>query len=321
VSEQLAAVVVGCGAVGSGYDERRDGLPPLSHAGAYAAHAATELVAGVDINEAARSRFEQLWGVPSYADLDRALAEHRPALVSICTPPERHSEDARAAIAASVRGLWVEKPLANSRPFAAEIVEAAKSARVALQVNFLRRFDPLHRRAAALVDSALVHADFRFSDSLSNFGSHAIDLCRWFAGDPSWVHAVTSGKDEPVVLLGWESGPTASLSRVRSDGTEIFDAFLFTNHALITLTGLGETLMTWEPEPSEVFSGVTRIGTPVADPELGLLHAMEGGVESLVSHLATGSPLLCDAVDGLAAAAIHDAAEESASAGRLVRLD
>jgi predicted dehydrogenase len=321
VNELLTAVVVGCGAVGSGYDDGREGQPPLSHAGAYAAHPATQLVAGVDPDPAARSRFEQRWEVPCHAELDRALSEHEPALVSVASPADDHPMAVQKAMAAGVKGLWVEKPLATSKELAHEIVQAAEDAGVALQVNFIRRFDPLHRRVADLVASALVHADFRFSGSLANFGSHAVDLFRWFGGEPTWVHAVPAGQDEPVVLLGSESGPTASLSRVRSESTEIFDAYLFTNRSLITLTGLGETLMTWEPQASEVFSGVTRIGMPVADPELGVLHAMEGGVESLVSHLDTGSPLLCDGAGGLAAAAIHDAAEESAAAGRRVRLD
>ena len=43
----------------------------------------------------------------------------------------------------------------------------------------------------------------------------------------------------------------------------------------------------------------------------GIALAMIKGVESLVSHLRSGAPLLCDGTDGLAALAIQQAAEES----------
>ena len=100
---ELTAVVVGCGAVGSDYDAGREGKPPLSHAGAYRAHEATELVAGVDRHPEARRRFEDRWGVPAYEELGAALAEHGPALVSICTPVETHLEVVREAVAGGRR--------------------------------------------------------------------------------------------------------------------------------------------------------------------------------------------------------------------------
>jgi predicted dehydrogenase len=320
---ELTALVVGCGAVGSGYDEDREGQPPLSHAGAYRAHDATELVGGVDPDPLARSRFEQRWNVPCHADLAAGLEENRPALVSVCTPPDSHAEDVRHALAAGVRGLWVEKPLASTRALGAEIVEAADRSGVALQVNFIRRFDPTHRRVAETLrspESKLVHADFRFSGSLSNFGSHAIDLFRWFGGEPTWVRTVTSAEGEPLVFLGSESGTTASLYRVQTGAAELFETTLFTNRGLMTLTGLGEDLTTWKPTTSDLFTGVTRIGAPALDGARAFEDAMVNGVESLVSHLTSGAPLLCEGADGLAALLIEEASEESARTGEPVRL-
>jgi predicted dehydrogenase len=323
MNETLAAIVVGCGSVGSEYDADREGQPPLSHAGAYSAHSATKLVAGVDPDPEARSRFEQHWNVPCHAELGPALSEHHPALVSVCTPPESHPDAVGQAAAAGTRGIWVEKPLAPSHALGVELVANAERLGAALQVNFIRRFDPLHRRVAEVLrspDNALAHADVRYSGSLSNFGSHAIDLVRWFAGEVAWVRVSPGPEGEPILFLGSESGMTASLYRVGSATTEIFEAYLFTNGGLMTLTGLGEDLSTWAPMPSELFRGVTRIGTPRVDTQKGLANAMLEGVESMVSHVTSGTPLLCDGADGLAALAIHEAAEESVRTGELVRL-
>lgn len=303
---ELTAVVVGCGTVGSGYDDGRGGQPPLSHAGAYAGHEATELVSGVDPDAEARGRFEERWGVPCYEELGVALAEHNPDLVSVCTPAEHHLDAVREAASSGVKAIWIEKPLAPTYAEGAELIETAQG--VALQVNFLRRFDPLHRRVADLLGSDLVHADFRYSGTLSNFGSHAVDLFRWFGGEVAWVEALRVPGGEPVLFLGSERGTTGSLYRVQPGTTEIFEAYLFTKHGLMTLTGLGEDLATWEPAPSALFRGVTKVVPSAVDSERGLAQAMLGGVESILSHLRSGTPLLCRGEDGLAALAVVDAA-------------
>ena len=278
----------------------------MTHAGAYFAHEATKLVAGVDADAEARRRFEERWSVPCHDDLDDAFAEHEPDLVSVCTPVEHHFSAVREAAASHVKAFWIEKPLAPTRAEGVELVEAAGG--VPLQVNFLRRFDPLHRRVADLLGSDLVHADFRYSGTLSNFGSHAVDLFRWFAGEVARVESLRLYDDEPVVFLGSERGATATLHRVQPGMTEIFEAYLFTKRGLMTLTGLGEDLTTWDPAPSALFPGVTKVRPSAVDPEHGLAHAMLEGVSSLVSHVRRDTPLLCRAEDGLAALAVVDAA-------------
>ncbi len=312
MSQELQALVVGCGAVGSQYDEGRIGDLPLSHAGAYHAHEATRLSAGVDPDTAARRRFEERWGVPCYPELDAALAEHHPAVVSVCTPSESHLALVERALTADARAFWVEKPLADTRSEGEQLVAACARAGAPLQVNFLRRFDPFHQSVAKILHNAapLLHADFRFSGSLRNFGSHAFDLFRWFAGEPDWVRAVRLPTGESLVLMGTPGGATASFTRVPAETIEIFECYLFTSERLLSLTGLGEELLTADAQPSPLFGNVTRLGEPVASSG-GLERAMIGGVESLASHLKSGTPLLCDGADGLAALAILEAAEES----------
>ena len=179
--EPLPALVVGCGAVGSTYDEHRRGRLPLSHAGAYGAHERTRLVGGVDGDAEARRRFETHWDLPAYSTLAEALDDLRPAIVSVCTPAEARPAIIAQAVEAGVRAIWAEKPLAPSAAAAAQPVALCERAGVPLQVNFLRRFDELHRRAATVVGTRF-RADFRFSGSLENYGGHAFDLFRWYAG-------------------------------------------------------------------------------------------------------------------------------------------
>ena len=105
MSQALPALVVGCGGIGSRYDEGRVGGPPVTHAGAYAAHAATRLAGGVDPDPAAREAFERRWDAPCFGDLGEALESMRPALVSLCGPAEARPAGALAALEAGVRAV------------------------------------------------------------------------------------------------------------------------------------------------------------------------------------------------------------------------
>ncbi|KUO08419.1 oxidoreductase [Streptomyces sp. DSM 15324] len=98
----VRAAVVGTGAIGRGSH--------LSALRQLAAEGETEVVAAVDIDAAAVEAFCAEGGVPhAYTDLGRMLAEQRPDLVTICTPPTLHREQSVAALRAGA-WVWCEKP-------------------------------------------------------------------------------------------------------------------------------------------------------------------------------------------------------------------
>ncbi|MFF6802222.1 Gfo/Idh/MocA family oxidoreductase [Streptomyces sp. NPDC012616] len=99
---RVRAAVVGVGAIGRGSH-----LPALQR---LAAEGETEVVAAVDIDANAVRDFCADGGVPhAYTDLERMLAEQRPDLVTICTPPTLHREQSVAALRAGA-WVWCEKP-------------------------------------------------------------------------------------------------------------------------------------------------------------------------------------------------------------------
>ncbi|MDQ0963444.1 putative dehydrogenase [Streptomyces sp. B4I13] len=99
---RIRAAVVGVGAIGRGSH-----LPALQR---LAAEGETEVVAAVDIDANAVRDFCADGGVPhAYTDLERMLAEQRPDLVTICTPPTLHREQSVAALRAGA-WVWCEKP-------------------------------------------------------------------------------------------------------------------------------------------------------------------------------------------------------------------
>jgi predicted dehydrogenase len=321
MSGHLTALVVGCGRIGSGYDEKRSHGPALTHAGAHIGHPRVRLVGGVDVCASARARFEQRWGVKAYADLDEAL-ECSPDLISVAIPPVGRGEMVERLLQVGPRAIWIEKPLAATGVEGQVIVDACRKAGVGLQVNFFRRFDPFHQRLVEAVraDGAPLHADFRFSGTFENFGSHALDLFRWFAGDPVRVEAMRLCNAEPMAILTACDGSSASMLRVCVDPVTVFDVDILTSQRRVTIAASGEQAGEAVVEPSRHFAGVQLHGLPLAVDGHGVGEAMTMAVNGLVRHVDHGEPLLCDGQDGLAALLLHEAILSAAHTAQAVGL-
>ncbi|MFJ6852770.1 Gfo/Idh/MocA family protein [Streptomyces sp. NPDC091271] len=93
--------------VGTGAIARGSHLPALT---ALAAGQPLEVVAAVDVDPAAVEAFCRDAGIAHpYTDLDRMLAEQRPDLVTLATPPRFHRDQTVAALRAGA-WVWCEKP-------------------------------------------------------------------------------------------------------------------------------------------------------------------------------------------------------------------
>ncbi len=320
MSLHLTALVVGCGRIGSGYDEKRSDGYPLTHAGAYIGHPRINLVGGVDVDASARARFERR-GAKAYADLDEAL-ECSPDLISVAIPPTGRRELVERLLQAGPRAIWIEKPLAATAVEGEMIVEACRKAGVGLQVNFLRRFDPFHQRLVETVhaDGAPLHADFRFSGAFENSGSHALDLFRWFAGDPVRVEATRLRNGEPMAVLTTPDGSSASMLRVRVGAVTVFDVDILTPQRRVTIAASGEQAGESIVRPSRHFAGVQLHGLPRPVDTRGVGEAMMAAANGLVRHVEHGEQLLCDGQDGLAALWLQEAILSAARTSRAVEL-
>ncbi|MEU1706736.1 Gfo/Idh/MocA family oxidoreductase [Streptomyces sp. NPDC005706] len=98
----LRTAVVGTGAIARGSH-----LPALAR---LAEEGETEVVAAIDIDADSVAAFCAGARIPhAYTDLDLMLAERRPDLVTICTPPTLHRAQTVAALRAGA-WVWCEKP-------------------------------------------------------------------------------------------------------------------------------------------------------------------------------------------------------------------
>jgi predicted dehydrogenase len=203
----LRAAIIGTSRVGSFFDDLLAATPeliPSSHAGCYAAHPRTQLVAGCDLIPERLAAFGDKWGVKAlYSDFREMLAKERPDVVSVCTSwSHTHDEIVPEVVRAGVRALWAEKPLATSMAKANEIIQAVEANGVKLQGTCPRRWLPRYQAIRSLIERGeigeVLSVTVIGAEGLLHHGTHDFDAMAYFAGDPEPAFAV--GHIEPEHL-------------------------------------------------------------------------------------------------------------------------
>lgn len=183
----------------------------------------------------------------AFAEMDAALEWGQFDAVVITTPTFTHRDLAVTAAEAG-KHVFVEKPMALSLAECDDMIAAAENAGVALQIGFMRRFDPEFSAAKARIDAgeigrpmlikSLTHGpglpppwarDPKLSNGLlAEVNSHDWDAVRWLMGsDPTRVMAEVAnfkgrerGIDDPdfydtaLVSIRFEDGGLGSITGV-----------------------------------------------------------------------------------------------------------
>lgn len=161
-----------------------------------------KLVAISDVSaENAKARAEELEISAWYTDYREALKNPDVDAVLIVTPTKFHHEIALAAAKAK-KHIYCEKPMAMNAEECADMIKAAEENNVKLQIGFIRRFDESFRQAKEIIDSGAIGEvvmvksltrgpstpqewmyDIEKSNGpLAEVSSHDIDTLRWMSG-------------------------------------------------------------------------------------------------------------------------------------------
>lgn len=128
--------IIGAGRIGAGYHWHDDAY---THAGAaQALKDRIELVGFIEADNDRATAAKQKWNVPVYEDIPTGLMALRPDVLSICVQPEQQNAVYMQLHMKGIKGIWQEKP------FTVPLKEWG----VPIQVNYLRRGDPVHRKLA-----------------------------------------------------------------------------------------------------------------------------------------------------------------------------
>lgn len=196
----FGALIVGLGQIGMGYDLA---LSPdkyiLTHARAFQQHPDFRLLAGVDPDQERRRVFEECYGSPAYADIQTAVENHCPDVVSISTPTPSHFETLRAILdIASPAGILCEKPLSYSIEDAREMQASCAARHCRLYTNYVRRSDPgvleVKRRFQSGEIVSPVKGVVWYSKGLFHNGSHFFNLLQYWLGDVQNIRVIEPGR-------------------------------------------------------------------------------------------------------------------------------
>ncbi len=160
---------------------------------------AVEVVAVADPDEAGRKGAMERCGAPrGYADYHEMIRREKPDLVTIGSRwADQHLAMLTAAAEARAHVL-MEKPFAPDLPEADRMVEVAARHGIKVQVGHIIRASSVRLKAILeageigqlLEMRARGKEDRRAGgEDLVVLGSHALDLMRYFVGDPRWVFA------------------------------------------------------------------------------------------------------------------------------------
>ncbi|WP_094103489.1 Gfo/Idh/MocA family protein [Streptomyces phaeoluteigriseus] len=273
---RIRAAVIGTGAIARGSH-----LPALAQ---LAAEGETEVVAAVDVDADAVGAFCAEGGIPhAYTDLERMLAEQRPDLVTICTPPTLHREQSVAALRAGA-WVWCEKPpvptLADYDAVAAE--EGAGSgpyAAIVFQHRFGSGSDHVRRLLAeqAMGRPLVAHCQTTWYRDTAYYavpwrgrwqtegggpamghGIHQMDLLLDLLGPWSEVRAMAGRlvhdvetEDVSTALVRFENGAMATIVNSVLSPDEVSRIRIDCEHATVELTHLyGHSNANWQITPA-----------------------------------------------------------------------
>lgn len=213
--KRLRVGIVGCGGIAR------------AHLGGYRTDGAADVVSVYDVSDTAASTFAQECDAHVAKSIeDMAFLEHLDA-VSICTPPGLHLATSLPFLHARIP-ILCEKPLEANLRNAERLAAEARNSRTLFMVAYCHRFHPAIVELRKLVKTGVLGKPLLFRNVfggyfeltgnhradpvLSGGGcvmdncSHAVDLFRFLAGEPTEVQAMTASvaqkaKVEDIGLL------------------------------------------------------------------------------------------------------------------------
>ena len=314
----VSAAVIGCGRFVPGKEGFAQGH---AHGRGYRTAFPQITLYGVDPDPGNLAAFGEAFGLPAenlFASTQALYAAVVPDMVSIVTWPPLHAPQVQEAVAAGVKRILCEKPVALDNSEIDSLLEVCEREGVRLAIAHQRRYEPGFERMAELVRAGVVGPNPVFTGRVTDdwdmlsWTSHWFDMANFFFGGPPesilagidargerrYGHAV---EHHAVVFARYPGGEQA----VFLSGPPAFGGYSVSVEGpkgLLRFQGDGVELLS--PE------GVQRFEIPAA----------EESYARLIRDLAGREPFRCEAAQGVWGTRMVFAAQESALYQRSVAL-
>lgn len=207
--------IIGCGLIGTQWDAlAQQPCVSLTHAAGFSKHPDARLVAVCDQDSHKAEQAAQRWGAQAYTDPEQLFAATPVELAVVATSSAARWAVISPALAAGVKVLVIEKPLASTLSESKRLVAAIDASGVKSIVNFSRHWDPSMRQLRESLRSGELGRIQRivgvYGKGISNNGSHMIDLAA-FLCDARPVKARTLGSPLASGEALWSAGKDRAL--------------------------------------------------------------------------------------------------------------
>jgi predicted dehydrogenase len=242
-TSRLNVAIIGCGLIGAQWDAE-DTSPAfsLTHAAGFSKNPRAQLAAMCDQDAEKARRAAERWGAQaSYSDPHALFAGHKIDVAVVAVSSLARWEVIEPALAAGVKVLVIEKPLATTLDESRKLASAIDAAGARSIINFSRHWDPsmraLRERICAGDMGTLQRLVGTYGKGVTNNGSHMIDLCT-FLCDAKPMRARSLGSPLDAAEAGWSSCKDrawdAQVEFERKDGSRVQLTMLATDQSAFT---------------------------------------------------------------------------------------
>ncbi len=321
------AGIVGCGRIGSEFDDDPKRKTISTHAGAYSVANGVKLVAASDLNGERLRKCGQRWSITSlYQDYKKMLGEQDLDILSICTWNSTHLDIVKEAVCSGVKAVFCEKPIADSLKNADEMIKLCNEKKVILQIDHQRRFDKFHQDIRTFLQDGklgrIQQVSFYYTAGIANTGSHMFDLLRFFFGDIDCVRATYSQNKSPNPndpnidgVMRFKNGTFCAIQACDAQEFLTFEMDCIGTKGRLNITHSGFDVEFYKVRESELFSGYKELfksESPIKED--APREFMVSAVRHLVECLKEGQKPICSGEDGRASLELVCAFHESARA-------
>lgn len=293
MARKYRAAIIGLGNIGYGFQSFK--APFLTtHFEAYQKNPQIELMAVCDTNKELVQEIATKHDLHGYTDSEELLKKEKPEIVSVCTPDGAHSSLVKSAAISGAKGIWCEKPIADSLTEAREMARLGKEKQVALAVNFFRRYDKFYQEVKKQLPKLI--GDIQtvtvyYSGGLVTVGSHVADLLNFFFGPAQAVSAeeIAAGV---TAMIYYNSGFVVNLVPMKSATYAIMEFNIFGKKGRLDTINkpFGEYEYRYFPLEASNFAPTSFIGQVEENPLSRELprNYMEAGLKDLLECVRVG---------------------------------
>jgi predicted dehydrogenase len=318
MSKKLKAAIIGCGNIGSLYDENVESSAyPRSYARAYFENSDVDLIVVCDNDILRAKKCAEHWKVPHYCENPREIIQSEPDIISICTPESSRISIFDALSGVTCKAILCEKPWASTLQSAQILLEKSKTITSHLTINFSRRWDKGLLTIVTQIKSGyfgrFTGGTCLYGKGISNNGSHIIDVLNWALGVPKSVYTRSLTKDnredfDPTltVQLEYPDGHTIDIIGTDYRNYSLWEIDLLFTSGRIRITDNGFTLHTYLVQNHSIYSGYKQLVE-----EAQIESTLEASLSIAIAEIIANETPSCTVHDAMAVLHVVDAATRS----------